>query len=479
MAQKQKKKRRVGLTIFLVILALIILLPVGLFIYLSAEHFPIAKMQAEHPYTETYTGFREYGNGQVSLQLDEAEVYWLAEYYELSELEIPMLTLNGYAVELEDDSAQLYADLTFAEFLPLPVYAKVSFGEAENETVPVIVEEAKLGKWLPVPLKLLEKFGVDLNISLDLNEELDGYRFTSLSLSDGLLHASVELEKSYGYGFAPDRTAETLLFYGADSEYLSAASDCFKTRGSSNFDVICGAEDAARTVTHLLALSPDSPEAAYMEKLTEIDLRYMLPVSADEVVSLREAYTTEIAEYNRKLQSLLDGVRSTYAGLGLYLAADGYQDAATGEPFSVSAIVPELGIADEDFRLMLLTATDPIKHPLTADLPPFSEIPRQSDQVPADAMKNVPYDIGVMLPMPSGDHAMLYYVSTGEMVIQAIPDAMVAEMLETYAVPNILNLDFAIYGVIRFTSKAPAEDLADYIVFLPDAVEDVYRANND
>ena len=478
MARETKKKRRIGLTIFLIILALIILLPIGLYIYLKAEHFPIAEMRDLHSYADTYSGYREYENGQVSLQLDEAELYWLAENYGLSDMVLPLVTIDDYAVELDGSCGHVYADLKLANFLPIPVYAKISLAEASDDEAAVNIEEIKLGKSISVPLTLIERFGVDLNFILDLNEDFDGYRITELALSDSLLHVSIEMKQSYASLIAPDHTADTLFLYGEQpNEILSAASALYKTRFANTYDVITTADDPTEMITHLLAMSPHEPENVYWEQLSEVDRRYILPLSTEEVALQRDAYNSQIAAYNRKLQMLLDKIREHFKALRITLAQDGYLDNTTGEPFSVAAIVPELELQDDQCRLILLTATIAHRKPASLHMPYFSEIPKKGGFVVADAINRLPYDLGLMMPLASGEYAMVYYTSAGEIVIHCIPDAMVENMLADYAVPTLLNLDNAVYGITLTTKKAPAHDLRDYIVYLPDAVEDVYQAN--
>ena len=110
-------------------------------------------------------------------------------------------------------------------------------------------------------------------------------------------------------------------------------------------------------------------------------------------------------------------------------------------------------------------------------MPPLSAIPKERGLQLKDTVSTNPYDIGIILPLASGDYAMLYYFSSGELVTHCLPDAEVEAMLKTYAIPRVLNLDNAVYGIHRITRSAPAEGLKDCIFYLPEAVEEVYSAN--
>jgi len=485
-AKKAKgKKRRVGLTILLVLLALILLLAAGSYIYLSADHYPVAEIRSSHPYSDTFTGPKEYQNRQVTMGLDEAELYWMADTYGLLDVSIPNAVINDYAVELQGDALYAYLDVTYGGFLPLPLKAKVTLGESRGSTLELNIEEVHLGKWLTLPPQLLQKFGLEESYTVNLHEIVDDVQFKNVSLQDGLLSVTTELTEAYAKGIAPDQTADTLIFYGEPAEgALAVASACSRSAGSNALEMVASygivnAEDPLDMVTKLLALTPNEPEASYLEQFSAFEQRYVVPITVSEVAAQRAAYKEVIASYNRQLQTLLDGLRTKYSALDITLGRKEYLDSATGEPLSVSALAPELGLQDEDCRVMLLTATEPKKYPLAAGMPPLAEIPKERGLKLKDTVATIPYDIGAILPLTSGDYAMLYYFSTGEMVIHCLPDAMVEEMLTTYAVPRVLNLDTAVYyGISRTIQKAPADDLKDYILYLPEAVEAVYAQNH-
>jgi hypothetical protein len=77
------------------------------------------------------------------------------------------------------------------------------------------------------------------------------------------------------------------------------------------------------------------------------------------------------------------------------------------------------------------------------------------------ALEYMSYDIGAMLAMPDGSTALLYYASTGEMIVQCLPQATAESIFAQYRAPKIFNLDTAVYAAQRIKHDAPASDLSE------------------
>ena len=105
MERKPKNKKRPLLTILLVILALIVLIPVALYAYLSYDHFHIDDMRAAYDLDAPYSGEAVYlSNGDVEVPLDAGDLYWMMDEYDiLNSLDIPAVECTNIAVDIGDD----------------------------------------------------------------------------------------------------------------------------------------------------------------------------------------------------------------------------------------------------------------------------------------------------------------------------------------------------------------------------------------
>lgn len=478
---EQKKKRHVGRAILLTLLALIVLAVGGICLYLSIDHFDIdARYEAAQP-TEAYDGTTVYAGDEAEIDLTESELQWLIREYDLlQEVEIPEIAIDGYAFAINRDGITVDARLKAFDVLPVPLSVTTAFSNPRGSVFQLTVQKIRLGKWIEIPLTVLDRFGLEKTVTVDLADYDKKINFQSAELRDGAIHLTVGLSQKYVQWIGSNPMAEILLLHGeTPTEYLNLAAEASHFDDTLAlfdflFEQVFAATDPAETVTHLLALSTDGLEKEFLPRLTPFEHRYLLPISAERVRSLHESYLAPIIEKNRGYEQLLDALRERYKNLEIELRKTAYYDLAAEENLSVSALVPELGLDEETCRVLLLTANEPRKYPLAAEMPTFGDVPKQKGLRLKDATNLVKYDIGLILPMASGDYAMLYYLSTGELVIHCLPEAQVADTLEEYAKPQLMNLDAAVYSHRRITNAAPAEDLQPYIVFAPYGVNFEY-----
>ncbi len=485
MERKSKKKKRPLLAVLLVVLALIVLIPVALYAYLSYDHFHIGDMRAACDPDAPYAGEAVYSaDGDVELPLKAEDLYWLADEYDLLDsLDIPTVECVNFAVDIGDDALTLYADVRYLGFLPVPLKAELSV--ETSDALYVSIESVKIGKWIDVPVKTLEKYGVDSDYEISLDDLLEDTQIQSLRFEAGQFVVVVPFLNDFSQYFKPDMTADTLLLYGADEDdgAVVSASTCYRTESASEQkrivrEYVAAAKQPVEALTRLLALCDADAAANAIEALDPVSAHFLLPASVSDIASCRETYIGTIADYNRMLETLLNTLRDKYKALEIELTRNAYVDAATGETLSLSALCPQLGLTDEQCHPVLLIATEPLKAPSTADLPLFSEIPKSRGLKLDMALDYMSYDIGVMLSMPDGSTAMLYYASTGEMVVQCLPEATAESIFAQYRVPKLFNLDTAVYAALRVKHDAPATDLSRYIVFLPWDIETTWSAKN-
>ncbi len=484
MEQKPKKKKHILLTILLVILALILLIPAALYAYLSYDHFHIGDMRAGYDPEAPYAGEAVYlSSGDVEFSLDTEDLYWLIDEYELMDsLNLPGVACTDFAVEIGDDALTLYADMKLLGFLPVPLKAELSV--RTGDALYLSVESVRIGKWIEVPIEKLMEYGLESEYEIAFDDLLEDTQIRSVRFENGRIVIVVPFLDDFSRKIGPDMTADTLLLYGAEADgAIQSASACYRAeKVADRIQIIeeyaAAAQQPVEAMARLLALSDADAAAKAVKSLNPMAAHFLLPVSIENVSAYRAAYIETIADYNRKLETLLGTVREKYKALEIELTRSAFLDVATGEPLSLSALCPQLGLTDEQFHPVLLIATEPLKAPLTTDLPQFSEVPKSRGLKLDETLDYMSYDIGVMLAMPDGSTALLYDSSTGEMVVHCLPEATAESIFAEYSVPKLFNLDTAVYASQRVKHDAPASDLNRYIVFLPWDIEATWSAKH-
>ena len=454
---ERKKKCHVGRTIFLILLLLILLAVGGIYLYLTMDHFDIdARYEAARP-TETYQGTTVYAGDSAEIALTESEINWLIQEHELlEELDFSQIVLEGYAIDLNSDGITFDARLKAFDLLPVPLSVQTDFVNPRGGVFELTVQQIHLGKWIEIPLSVLDRFGVEKTFSVDLADYDDGLGFRSAKLQDGAIRLTVDLGKKYVQWIKADPMAEILLLYGeAPTEYLTLAAEANHIESALDlidflYERVFAADDPVETVTQLLALSAEGAEKKYLSELTTFEQRYLLPISAERVQSLHQEYLVPIAQQNRAYEQLLNALREKYKNLEIQLRKTDYYDLTQDAPLSR-------------------------KYPLAAEMPTFRDVPKQKGLKLKDATNLVKNDIGLIIPMETGAYAMVYYLSTGELVIHCLPEGETESTLKQFAAPQLMNLDSAVYGARWVTNGAPAEGLKPYIVFTPYAVDFVYK----
>lgn len=477
MENKPKRKKRTELIVFLVVFAILILIPVGFYGYLSFDHFHIDDMRQEYDREAPYTGTVSYqANGDVELPLSAGDIYWLADEYDvIGSLNIPLADIRNFAVAVDEDALTLYADIRLWDSFPLPVKATATV--RAGDALEISVKSVWLGKWIEIPAEKLEKYGLKSSYSIAYGDIIDNANIESMFFEDGRVEVVLPFLNEFSEDIRPDMTADILLLYGAESDsFINTASACYRAADEgARRQVVCesvaNAKDPVEAMKRLLAFCDAGLAADIINRQEPYASHFLLPVSIEEVSACRTEYAAGIVDYNRKLETMLNALIQRYRGLEIKLNRDAYVDVTTGEMLSLAALCPELGLDDTQCHPVLLAATETKKAAAAADLPAFSEIPKTRGLKLDMALDYMPYAIGLMLQMPDGSTALLYYAATGEMVVQCLPQETAQSTFAEYQVPKILNLDFAVFAPQRVIHDAPAFGLSSYIVFLPWDIE--------
>lgn len=483
MKQQPKRKKRLWLKILLITLAIVILMiPAVFYVYLTHDHFHIGDKRAAYAFDAPYAGDAVYqANGDVKIPLVAEDLYWLIDEYQLlGLLNIPGTDCRQVAVEIGDATLTVYADVLYKEVLPLPLRIDLSVQTAD--ALEVSVTSVHIGEWVEIPAEMLTKLGVEKNYSISIDELLTDTQIASIGFENERIIVTGPFLSEFSQAVSPDMTADILLLYGMNNdEAVSQASLCYRAsndeaRGQIIRDYIAGAQNPVEAMARLLSLSDTGIATGMINTLGAFRAHFFLSASAEDVSAYRETYIESIASYNRKLEALLTTVREKYKALEIKLTRDAYEDTTTGKALSLAALCPELGLDDSQCHPLLFIAIEPLRAPFTIDLPLFSQIPKSPGlklDMTRDYMHN---DIGIMLTLPDGSVAMIYYASTRELVVQCLPQATAASQFAEYRVPKVLNLDLAIFATKRIRHDAPAAGLSQYIVFLPRDIEEVWSA---
>ncbi|MCE5189457.1 MAG: hypothetical protein LLF75_09815 [Eubacteriales bacterium] len=482
MEQQLKKNKRVWPKVLITIFAVLLILPLALYAYLSYDHFQIDDKRVGYDYHAPYAGEAIYrASGDVEIPLAAEDLYWLIDEYRLlDDLGIPDLACRKIAVEIGDSALTIYANIRYKGFLPLPLRADLSI--QTNGGLKIDVVGIHVGKWINLPAEQLAKYGVETHYSVLLKDLLRDSSITSIAFKDGKIVATAPFLTEFSESAIPDMTADTLLLYGAEADgAIDQASACYRAetigiRERSIRDYVAGAPNPVVAMMRLLALCDTTNAEQTIQEQDAFRTHFFLPASAEDISAYRETYLERIVSENRKLETLLTAVREKYKALEIRLTRDAYVDTVTNEALSLAALCPAIGLDNSQCHPILLLATEPQKAPYTADLQPFSQIPKSPGlklDMTQDYLRN---DIGVMLVLPGGSTAMLYYTVASELMVQCLPQETAASLFEEYRAPKVLNLDLAVFSTKRVLHDAPTSDLSPYIVFLPWDIEKTWNA---
>lgn len=485
MKQQSKKGKQVWLKVLLTVIGVLLLIPAVLYAYLSYDHFRIDEKRADYDISAPYTGEAVYqANGDVKIPLEAEDLYWLIDEYQLlNELSIYDIDCRKVAVDIDDSKLTVYANLLYKGILPLPL--RVDLSIQGSAVLNISVVSAHIGKWFEIPTEILAKLGMENQYNISCDELLTDTLITSIVFENKGIIVTGPFLSEFSQEINPDMTADTLLLYGAENdETINQASACYRAdsgnvRGQIIRNYVASAQKPVDALVRLLSLCDTTTASEAINTLDAFRARFFFPSSIEDVSAYRNTYIEKIALYNRKLEAMLTKVREKYKALEIKLTRDAYEDTTTNKTLSLAALYPDLGLDDSQCHPVLFIATEPLKSPYTADLPLFSQIP-QSPRLKLDMTRDyLSNDIGVMLMLPDGSTAMIYYASTSELVVQCLPQATAANLFEEYRVPKVLNLDLAIFSTERIRHDAPAPDLSQYIMFLPWDIEKVWLSKTE
>lgn len=475
--EQTKKKKHVGLAIFLILLGLILLFLGLCYGYLRLMGFDTAEKQAQYDAAAACALAPVYAaNGTTTARIGAADMYWLRGDADLaqtvSEETGGLLTLDGWYAEPHAGGITVYADLMLKGFLPLPVKAELS-AVWDGQKVQATLTQLWLGQKLQLPLEsMLARFGMEDTFSFDTEElgigrKVDDLRFTDGAIEVDRTFVSTWLLKNFLYARDEARLTWALAADQLTEHPLSALGTCFPD-GSVTADALyrAAAADPAEFFTGLFALMGTDKRAILLNELNAFDTRFILCVNEANIESVQAELYGLRAARQADYETLVSALRQRYQSMELTLDAGGFIDSKTGEALDLAALCPALGLDAASCRVVLLYSTDPINVVAAAQMPAITDVPNTGAAALAGIDTALDYDLGVLLTLPSGIKAMCYMQADRRFVFQCLP----ADRFEVYMtqprLPVAENTQSMERGAVRILVRAQDGSVSDCVLLL-------------
>lgn len=478
-----EKKRHTGRTILLVFLAILILIPVSVYCYLSFLGFHAGEKYAAYDPDAAYAGAPVFqADGTVDVALSEQDVYWIIDHYHvMDDVEATVgKLLKAYAVELKEGGIVLYADAKLLGFLPIPLKVTAD-ASCNGSTVDLTVTDIHLGQWISVPTEKLSQFGVEKEMSFDLND-LD---FRSKITGAQFLEKQVIVSERFMKEFSRDMLSAVTKSGVAHGLYLYEGESVLAEEPMMGTALGAdpaqnGAEVTATDIVNAIASAPDQQEAfqtllaciteenlpGVTEELDAFESHFIVDPALTASTPRHEALLKRLAEDQRKYETLLRDLRSAYQKKELTLDKQGFLD-KDGNVLTLKSLAPDGSMPEEGSRIMLIRSDTAFNCVKTFDMPLLEDVPRTSDAAIKDAYAGIPYDLTIMLRLPCGMRACLYYQGDGSFIVNCIDEATAESFLADTNKPVWRISEGLPKPPTRTSHEALAEDLSPYVFLVP------------
>lgn len=471
------REKHVGRTVFLIILAVLLLLPAAAYGYLALSDFdeaiPLAEIEtvAAKPYDGERTVASD---GAVTVLLDAADVCWLInEYGLLDELAAysQTIALRSAGVSFFEGGLALYAKGKVLGFLPLPVRVSAD-ADFANGDLRLTVRDVTVGKWIHVAPEKLASFGVDEVITVDAGEvglDRNGTREIRF-LQEGVQVTRTKLGSLLSDVFPSTRAvAKALAAYGetealAGNQLLQVAAN-YENVASGSKELsksFVFADDPYRSLAPFLAAGEPARTLRALDAMEPFDRHFLVGVTEAELTQARGALCAQIAQKQSAYEGWLTALREKYRAGGLTLDVAGWIDNDTGEALALTSPMGE-GV---ESRALLLYSKDALHAVKTADMPLLKDAPHQSAAALQGMYDGIPYDIGILTRLPSGIAALIYYEATGDFIVHCMHDARYDAYMTARKQPFVFMDGDIPRPPTRALQAAPAAACSPYEVLL-------------
>ncbi len=438
-AQKPRKKHT-GLVILLVFLAILILIPVGAYVFLSCTQFGGDGVALADYANAPYTGEAELSaDGTASVLLKEADVYWIAAQNgaeDVLKLLPKEITLLWWRAQLTDGGVDIYAKGTALGFIPVSVKANIAMSESGG-VITAAPMTFMLGTKLTIAADKLYKYGLQPSYETTLEEIGLPSRVTSVTFDADAVRVNESFDAATFEYLAAGvhRTAFECMTYGGEAAgegnpfYLKAAKRPQEDMSAGEvFSTIAQSGSVKDAVNGLVALCEAHYAELALEEFNDFEKHFILTGTSQEQQALRDGYLKVIEDGQRGYENLLVKLREKYKALELTLDASCMIDNLTGEPLALSSLG---NIDDASSRVLMLYSQQDAQTVRTYDMPPLSEVPKTGKKVISAEDEKRTVDLAILLRLASGAPALIYYQGDGIFVVHYLPEELYLEVMET------------------------------------------------
>lgn len=440
-----EKKKHVGLTVFLIVLAILIMIPASIYCYLRFSTF-----ESEKPVVAEERGTAAVQkDGSLLIDMTGFDFQeFIADYYkedidqELSSY--GLFTVDDTVFNVSGSELTVFADATVFNAIPLHLKGLVGFSVAED-VASFDVRQVKIGKWITLSKEKLMKYGLEDSYSFEIEKKL-GTSMTSLEL-DGE-GAKLTL-KDYGFEKALSLLllndlyprSRVLQFLSAD---VSTVPKCLlatydKSSGKraelGYFQkIVMKADDATEEYLRLLACAQDSTAKESMGCIVPIAQKYLFPDYEQKLEALRQVEDERINSCIEPYREMMDTVERDWCNLALLVEEDRITYLDGGEKLpAVDGLAPEqlegdyagIYMVDSNRSTWMVNT---VGYPATKDLHLAEE--QYVNRIPVAKT-----GVGVYLRIPDGMDMLMYRQNNGNLVLCSLPEDILETLSTHYGIP--------------------------------------------
>lgn len=486
MDRMEKKKKRSGLTVFLIVLAVLLLIPVGTYCYLRFGGFGTARLRAGFDPHAPYTGEAVHANnGESTVFLTDRDLYWLVDNYGMEQINeaLPdMIELTGLWLAPKAGGIDVYADGELWNWIPAPLKASLSGAYRKGELA-LVLEEIRLGKAISIPLEKLTALGVEKEFTVSLEDAGLTSRITSLDMeAEGVRVTERLLPLLLPKAFDGAQSAHTALALSvyegdaawADNSLAALSADPYAKRPSAQELCAMAAEGrgARETLLALLALCGEKG-ASILSEMDDFEAHFVLPLDEKTAADRRGEYMSRLSAGQEQYETLVNRLAERYRNMELKLTVGGLVDADSEKALSLSALYPAAGLDDAESKVVFLTSDDALQAVDMPSMPLLSDVPQERGATDGGVLIK-PYFPAVLTRMPNGMPALLYKQADGYFIVNLLPgegEGALYQELMGQNKPVFLWSDELPRPHVRTKCAAPAGGLSPFQILLAEPGE--------
>ncbi len=388
-------------------------------------------------------------DGQLTVRLGKADIYWLSEKYGVLDTveaqleELPGMTVTDYGFTIQDGRVTAYLG---GRRNLLPVAYQIDFSVTwEGTALSFRPEAVYLGSGTELDASRWPEFlPAEAELQVDLAE---------LGISPALRSARLEGDAlvltAAGLTVEPDADLfldmgliDSLRAFGAGQEdslgilaFLAELPEDTVPMSEALARVLASG-DPEGAMADLLAGCTQASAEALGDAADPFTQEMMGLRLEQEAQTRRDALWLLVQGEREKYEKFLTAAREMYKGGLLRICPGGFKNAVTGEVFDLSTLTRTLSAAATDCRLVFLYTEEYLPESVcTGDMPPLGRQPRSGkDAVRGMDLEQV-YDLGILMTTEAGMPVLLHYRQDGTFVVREVTQVTYTTLLMSSETP--------------------------------------------